>query len=75
MEQEHPLTFGPFHLDGPQGRLWQGEQLIALRRQMPAVPLKLMNRPERLRATCSIMKCPSRNTAWQRVSSDWQRLM
>ena len=24
MEQEHPRTFGPFHVDGPQGRLWQG---------------------------------------------------
>ena len=26
------------------------ESSMALRRQMPAVPLKLMNRPERLRA-------------------------
>ena len=31
MEQEHHLAFGPFHLDGPQGRLWQGDQRIALR--------------------------------------------
>jgi hypothetical protein len=28
MEQEHHLTFGPFHLDGTQGRLWQGDQSI-----------------------------------------------
>jgi hypothetical protein len=31
MEQEHHRAFGPFHLDGPQGRLWQGDQRIALR--------------------------------------------
>ena len=23
MEQEYPRTFGLFHGDGPQGRLWQ----------------------------------------------------
>ncbi len=31
----------------------------ALRRQMPAVPLKLKKRPERLRAVCSMTKWPS----------------
>ena len=30
MEQEHHRAFGPFHLDGTQGRLWQGDQHIAL---------------------------------------------
>ena len=28
MEQEHHLTFGPFHLDGTQGCWWQGDQSI-----------------------------------------------
>src|SRR5262249_32619850 len=31
MEQGYRLAFGPFHLDGPQGGLWQGEQAIAFR--------------------------------------------
>ena len=30
MEQGTRLAFGPFHLDGTQGHLWQGEQAIAL---------------------------------------------
>ena len=37
MEQEHHRAFGPFHLDGPQGRLWRGAQAIALRPQSLAM--------------------------------------
>jgi hypothetical protein len=45
-----------------------------LLRHTPAVPLKCMNRPERLRAVCSMTKCPSRKIAWLRVSSEASRL-
>ena len=31
MDQEHHLTFGPFRLEMPQGRLWRGDQMIPLR--------------------------------------------
>jgi DNA-binding NtrC family response regulator len=37
MEQGHHRAFGPFRLDGPQGRLWQGDQRIALRPQSLAL--------------------------------------
>jgi YceI-like domain len=37
MEPEHHVAFGPFHLDGPQGGLWQGAQAIALRPQSLAL--------------------------------------
>ena len=31
MAPEHHLTFGPFRLEMPQGRLWRGDQVIPLR--------------------------------------------
>src|SRR5215475_5110322 len=31
MTPEHHLTFGPFRLEMPQGRLWRGDQVIPLR--------------------------------------------
>ena len=37
MEQGYHLAFGPFHLDGPQGRLWQGDQALPLRPQSLAL--------------------------------------
>ena len=37
---------------------------------MPAVPLKLKKRPERLRAPCSTMKWPSSMIDWTSVSSE-----
>jgi len=37
---------------------------------MPAVPLKLKKRPDRFRAVCSMMKCPSSMSAWVRVSAE-----
>ena len=48
MEQEHPLTFGPFHLDDTQGHLWQGDQRIALRPQSLALLRYLVAQPGRL---------------------------
>jgi hypothetical protein len=44
MEQEYPLAFGPFHVDGPPGRLWRGEQAIALRPQSLAM-LRYIGQP------------------------------
>jgi len=43
---------------------------MQLFRHSPAVPLKFMNRPERFRAMCSMMKCPSSNTDWVLVNSE-----
>jgi len=37
----------------------------------PAVPLKLKKAPDRLRAVCSIRKCPSRKMDWIQVSSEY----
>ena len=48
MEQGHRLAFGPFHLDGLQGRLWQGDQRIALRPQSLALLRYLVAHPGRL---------------------------
>jgi hypothetical protein len=31
MEPEHQITFGPFRLKVPQGRLWRGDHRIPLR--------------------------------------------
>ena len=41
---------------------------IALRRQIPAVPLKLKNPPVRLRVVCSTTKWPSSMMVCKRVS-------
>jgi predicted ATPase len=48
MEQEPHLTFGPFHLDGPPGHLWQGDQVIPLRPQSLALLRYLVEHAGRL---------------------------
>jgi AAA ATPase domain len=59
MEQEHHRTFGPFHLDGTQGRLWQEEQAIALRPQSLALLRYLVAHPGRL-----VTKAELRQHVW-----------
>ena len=43
---------------------------MAWRRQIPAVPLKFMNRLFQARAGCSTTKWPSMPIAWARVTMD-----
>ena len=31
MQQEHPLTFGPFRVETTYGRVWQGDRMTTLR--------------------------------------------
>ena len=45
MGQKHHLAFGPFHFDGTQGRLWQGDQVLPLRPQSLALPCSLVEHP------------------------------
>jgi DNA-binding response OmpR family regulator len=45
MEPAHHLTFGPFCLDVTHGRLWRGEQPIALRPRSLAVLQYLVEHP------------------------------
>ena len=59
MEQEHHLAFGPFRLDGTQGRLWQGDQAIALRPQSLAMLRYLVAHPGRL-----VTKAELRQHVW-----------
>ena len=59
MEQEHHLAFGPFRFDGTQGRLWQGEQAIALRPQSLAMLRYLVEHPGRL-----VTKAELRQQVW-----------
>src|SRR4029453_749944 len=59
MEQGPHLAFGPFHLDGAQGRLWQGEQAITLRPQSPALLRYLVEHPGRL-----VTKAELRQHVW-----------
>ena len=59
MEQEHHLAFGPFRLDGTQGRLWQGDQRIALRPQSLAMLRYLVEHPGRL-----VTKAELRQHVW-----------
>ena len=59
MESEYPLAFGAFHLDGPQGGLWQGEQVIALRPQSLALLRYLVAHPGRL-----VTKAELRRHVW-----------
>ena len=46
-EAEEDLHLGPFRLEGT-GRLWRGEQLVAVRPRPLAVLRYLAERPERL---------------------------
>src|SRR5262252_53517 len=59
MESENPLAFGPFHVDGPQGGLWQGEQAIALRPQSLALLRYLVAHPGRV-----VTKAEVRRHVW-----------
>ena len=59
MEQGPHLAFGPFHLDGAQGRLWQGEQAITLRPQSLALLRYLVEHPGRL-----VTKAELRQHVW-----------
>ena len=59
MEQWHHIAFGPFHFDGTQGRLWQGEQAIALRPQSLAMLRYLVEHPGRL-----VTKAELRQHVW-----------
>src|SRR5262245_49203645 len=59
MTPEHHLTFGPFHLDGTQGSLWQGDQAIALRPQSLALLRYLVAHAERL-----VTKAEVRQHVW-----------
>src|SRR5262245_3587553 len=59
MTPEHPRTFGPFHLDGTQGSLWQGDQAIALRPQSLALLRYLVTHPGRL-----VTKAEVRQHVW-----------
>jgi DNA-binding winged helix-turn-helix (wHTH) protein len=59
MEPEHPLAFGPFYLDETQGRLWQGDQVIALRPQSLALLRYLVAHPGRL-----VTKAEVRQHVW-----------
>jgi DNA-binding winged helix-turn-helix (wHTH) protein/tetratricopeptide (TPR) repeat protein len=48
MEEMDGLTFGPFHVDRIEGRLWQGNRPIALRPQSMAMLRYLVRHPGRL---------------------------
>ena len=59
MEQGHPLAFGPFHMDGSPGRLWQGAQAIPLRPQSLAMLRYLVEHAGRL-----VTKAELRQHVW-----------
>ena len=59
MEPRHPRAFGPFHLDGTQGSLWQGTQAIALRPQSLALLRYFVAHPGRL-----VTKAEVRQHVW-----------
>jgi hypothetical protein len=48
MAPEHQLTFGPFRLETPQGGLWRGDQMLALRPRALAMLRYLAAHPGRL---------------------------
>jgi predicted ATPase len=48
MAQEHEITFGPFRLETPPGRLWRGDHLIPLRPRSLAMLRYLAAHPGRL---------------------------
>jgi DNA-binding winged helix-turn-helix (wHTH) protein len=57
--EQGPPAFGPFHLDDTQGRLWQGDQPIALRPQSLALLRYLVAHPGRL-----VRKAEVRQHVW-----------
>jgi DNA-binding winged helix-turn-helix (wHTH) protein len=48
MEPEQQMAFGPFRLEGTQGRLWRGDQVIPLRPRSLAMLRYLVAHPGRL---------------------------
>jgi DNA-binding response OmpR family regulator len=48
MDHEHALTFGPFRLDVAHSRVWQGDQVTALRPRTVAMLRYLVEHPRRL---------------------------
>ena len=48
MDQEHAIAFGPFRLETPPGRLWQGDQVLPLRPRSLAMLAYLVAHPGRL---------------------------
>src|SRR5262245_60056805 len=48
MGSDHQLTFGPFRLEMPQGCLWRGDQMLALRPRSLAMLRYLAAHPGRL---------------------------
>jgi predicted ATPase len=59
MDQEHQVAFGPFRLDMMQGRLWRGDQVIALRPRSLALLRYLVAHPGRL-----VTKAEVRQQVW-----------
>ena len=59
MEPEHQIAFGPFRLEMTQGRLWRGDQVIALRPQSLAMLRYLVAHPGRL-----VTKAELRQHVW-----------
>ena len=59
MEPSHHLTFGPFCLDVTHGRLWRGEQPMALRPRSLAVLQYLVEHPG-----CLVTKAELRRQVW-----------
>jgi DNA-binding winged helix-turn-helix (wHTH) protein len=48
MAQVHYIAFGPFRLETPEGRLWRGDQVLALRPRSLAMLRYLVAHPGRL---------------------------
>ena len=48
MTQEYQITFGPFRLERPPGRLWRGDHLISLRPRSLAMLHYPVTHPGRL---------------------------
>ena len=56
MEQEHSLVFDAFRLETTAGRLWRGDQVMALRRRSLAVLRYLVEHPGRLVTKAELRK-------------------
>ena len=59
MEQEHHITFGPFHLETTPARLWRGAQILPLRPRTLAVLQYLVEHPGHL-----VTKAELRQHVW-----------
>src|SRR5215475_15933292 len=59
MDHEPSLTFGPFRLDVAHGRVWQGDQVTALRPRTVAMLRYLVEHPRRL-----VTKAELRQHVW-----------